>query len=302
VNRRGDGLGLTGFPYYGSDIGGYMSQGTVPTTEELWYRWVTLGALSPVMRTHHGRAVTSNWHWEKDDAATAHFARWAKLHIRLFPYLYAMARRAADAGDPMFRALAFDYPADDAAWTITDEYLLGDRILVAPVVAEGALARDVHLPPGEWFPLLGGARVAGGEQAVHVAAPVAEIPAFVPPGTLLVLLPEEVQTLAPAAPSAAVVGLADLRDDRELWLWPSGQGLARLDEAEGALSYTWQSAGLTGPIGAAVWNGAPVAASADGSYHLVGSGTLRLNDGEAELSVSGGAADRRLVVRVLGSD
>jgi hypothetical protein len=279
-----------------------MSQGTVPTTEELWYRWVTLGALSPVMRTHHDRAADTNWSWEKDAAATAHFARWAKLHIRLFPYLYAMARRAADVGDPMFRALAFDYEADEPAWSTTDEYLLGDRILVAPVVTEGAASRDVHLPPGEWFPLLGGARVHGGADAVAVAAPIAEIPAFVPAGALLVLLPEDVQTLAPAAASSSVVGLADAHDDRELWLWPSGQSVARLDEATGALSYSWQSAGLTGPISGVVWNGAPVAAEADGSYHLVGSGTLRVNDGEAELTVSGGAADRRLVVRVLGVD
>jgi alpha-glucosidase (family GH31 glycosyl hydrolase) len=298
----GLGLGLTGFPYYGHDIGGYMSQGTVPTSEELWYRWVTLGALSPVMRTHHGRSVNANWSWETDAAATAHFARWATLHIRLFPYLYAMARRAADAGDPMFRALAFDYPGDQQAWTTVDEFLLGDRILVAPVVRQGALARDVHLPPGEWFPLLGGARVHGGADPVHVDAPVAEIPAFVPAGALLVLLPEGVQTLAPAAASAPVSGLAEAGDDRELWLWPSGQTTARLDEAQGALGYAWQSAGLTGPLSGAVWNGAPVAAEPDGSYHLTGNGTLGVNDGEAELTVSGGAADRRLVVRVLGLD
>lgn len=54
------GLWLTGFPYVGSDIAGYMSQGTTPTDEELFYRWTTFGALSPVMRTHHGRSARSN--------------------------------------------------------------------------------------------------------------------------------------------------------------------------------------------------------------------------------------------------
>jgi alpha-glucosidase (family GH31 glycosyl hydrolase) len=259
----GLGLGLTGFPYYGSDIGGYMSQGTTPTTEELWYRWVTLGALSPVMRTHHGRAVSANWSWEKDDAATAHFARWATLHTRLFPYLYAMARRAADAGDPMFRALAFDYPDFEPAWTRTDEYLLGDRILVAPV---------------------------------------AEIPAFVPAGALLVLLPEGVQSFAPVAEASGITTLADAHDDRELWLWPGGEAVSTLEEAGGALAYRWDGAGLTLPATSAVWNGAPVAAEADGSYLVVGPGTLVLDGGEATLTVTGGAADRQLRVRVRGLD
>ena len=62
-------LGLAGFPYFGSDIAGYMSQGTTPTTEELFYRWTTFGALTPVMRTHHGRSARENYQWEHDAGA-----------------------------------------------------------------------------------------------------------------------------------------------------------------------------------------------------------------------------------------
>jgi sulfoquinovosidase len=86
----GLGLGLAGFPYFGHDVGGYMDQGTTPTSEELFYRWTTLGALSPVMRTHHGRAVMDNWQWERDPATTAHFRRWSRLHMQLVPYLMQM--------------------------------------------------------------------------------------------------------------------------------------------------------------------------------------------------------------------
>jgi alpha-glucosidase (family GH31 glycosyl hydrolase) len=250
------------------------------------------------MRTHHGRAVNDNWSWEKDDAATAHFARWARLHLRLFPYLYAMARDAAEKGDPMFRPLAYDHPDFAPGWTSVDEYGLGDRIVVAPVVTEGAVTRPVLLPAGDWFPLLGGARVrSDGVAALDVDVPRAEIPAFVPAGTLLALLPEDVQTLAPAT-ATGVVDLAAARDDRELWLWPGGT--SSLEEARGGLSYTWDAAGLTGPVTSATWNGAAVAAESDGSYLLTGSGTLVLDGGEATLVVAGGGKDRTLVGRVRG--
>jgi alpha-glucosidase (family GH31 glycosyl hydrolase) len=281
----GIGLGLTGFPYYAFDVGGYTSQAVPPSTEELWYRWVTMGALSPVMRTHHGRAELANWSWERDAAATAHFARWARWHIRLFPYLYAMAARAAELGDPMFRPLAYDHPDFEPGWTSVDTYALGDRIVVAPVVVEGATSRSVTLPAGDWYPLFGGASVSGTIEAI---ADESTIPAFVPAGTLLVLLPEDVDTLAPAADSADVVTLADVAHDRELLLWPGGSGTSTLVEATGDLAYAWTPATFTGPITTATWNGTPLTVPATGLLEVTGPGTLVL-DATATLVVTGPA-------------
>jgi alpha-glucosidase (family GH31 glycosyl hydrolase) len=241
------------------------------------------------MRTHHGRAADRNWSWEKDAAATAHFARWATLHIRLFPYLYAMAERGATRGDPMFRPLAYDFPDFAPGWTLTDEYLLGDRLLVAPVLTEGATSRPVQLPAGTWYPLLGGAGVEGD---VSVDVPVAEIPVFVPAGALLALLPEGVQTLA-AAESAS--DLADAKDDRELWLWPGGT--STLTEV-GGLSYVWEATALQAPITSATWNGVDVVVGE--VLSVSGAGTLVVNGGQATLVVTGGASDRSLSVRVRG--
>jgi len=89
----GIGLGMTGFPYYGSDIAGYASTGTDFTTKELFFRWTTLGALSPVMRTHHGKFAQANWQWEHDADTEAHFLRYTQLHAALWPYLWALANR-----------------------------------------------------------------------------------------------------------------------------------------------------------------------------------------------------------------
>lgn len=294
VIPMGIGLGVTGFPYYGHDIGGYMSQGTEPTTRELWFRWVTLGALTPVMRTHHGREALVNWDWESDAASTAHFRRWARLHMQLWPYLYEHARRASATGAPMFRPLALDHPDFEPGWTATDQFLLGDRIVVAPVVEEGATRREVALPPGDFYPLLGGAPASG---TIMAEAGIEDIPAFVPAGTVLVLLPPEVDTASEVGATSEAVTLASVGDDRELWLYPGGSSSFTEDER---LGYAWSAGSLAAPPTAATFDGAPVELANDGGWltaEVVGPGTLTFDDGSA-LAIDGGAADRRIRVRL----
>ena len=292
----GIGLGVTGFPYYGHDIAGYMSQLTDPTTQELWYRWVTLGALSPVMRTHHGKSSDENWNWESDPASTAHFARWGALHIRLFPYLYGLAEQATRTGLPMMRAIALEHPGWEPGWTLTDQYLLGDRILVAPVVTEGDTQRTLQLPEGTWYPLLGGDPVSipAGGGSVTVDAPVEECPAFVPAGTLLVLLPDGVDTLV-AADATGVVTLDDVGDDRELWIWPGGD--SAWTEASG-LTYVWTGTSLSGAgtVTDVTWNDTPMTVDASGMVTVSGNGTLTVNS-SATLELSGGDPARRVAIR-----
>ncbi|NMC70705.1 MAG: hypothetical protein GYA57_11645, partial [Myxococcales bacterium] len=276
---------------------GYQSGRTEPTSRELWYRWVTLGALSPVMRTHHGRSARQNWNWESDEASTEHFRRWAALHMRLFPYLYRLAEIAHDTGLPMMRPLALRWPDFEPGWTATDQFLLGDRIVVAPVVTQGATSRAVRLPPGTYYPLLGGAAVSPGpDGAVTVTAPLEEIPAFVPAGTLLVLLPDGIDT-AVAEPDTdeAVVTVADAGDDRELWLWPGGEGdSSDWTEAGGRLSYRLEGGPLESLPPTATWNGTPVPI-ADRAVTVTGPGTLAV--GPVTVTATGGDPSRTLVFR-----
>lgn len=289
----GLGLGVTGFPYYGSDVAGYTSLfDAKPSTKELWFRWSALGALTPVMRTHHGRSAGENWNWEKDDETIAHIRRWARLHIQLFPYLYGLAKEGADTGMPMMRTLALQYPAFEAGWTMRDEFMLGDRILVAPVLTEGAVSRQVRLPAGNFYPLLGGAVAYGdGISTIDVPAPMTEVPAFVPAGTLLVLLPDSVETLVAA--ETGVGTLAGAKDDRELWLYPGGKSAWT---EVGGLKYAWDAQKWLGSPQAATWNGKAVTLS-DGAVSVSGAGVLVV-DGAATLSVLGGAEDRKLLIRL----
>lgn len=282
----GLGMGLAGFPYFGHDVGGYMSQGTVSTSEELFYRWTTLGALSPVMRTHHGRNVTTNVQWEYSAGTVAHFSLWSRFHLQLATYLWGSIGSYERDGLPLFRCIALDYPDEDWAWTAVDEYLLGDRILVAPVLQEGATSRYVKLPAGEWSRLFDGAPVGTGE--IMMNADRTGMPAFVPAGSMLVLYGSYFDTLldAPGMPSA--VTKAELANSREVWLY-SGTA-ANPDHAKwndetgpvGTPHYTWSGrAAGTLPTNA-TFNGAAVTLTmVSGSVRATvnGNGTLVFGDG-----------------------
>jgi alpha-glucosidase (family GH31 glycosyl hydrolase) len=232
-------LGISGMPYIGSDIGGYTSPPMHDyTSKELFFRWTTVGALSPIMRTHHGTAPMLEWNWQKDAETTAHYARWAKLHQKLFPYLSAAADEAAATGMPMMRALLLQFPDDDSVWSIKDEYQLGPALLVAPVMTQGATGRDVYLPAGKWVPLFGGGIAQG---MIHVDAATTEIPVFVPVGTSIDLLGDEVESLTGTIPPPA-----------ERWIYVDGDpgtisfnGNAVAEDADSATADTTGGGTLT---------------------------------------------------------
>jgi alpha-glucosidase (family GH31 glycosyl hydrolase) len=219
VIPMGIGLGLAGVSTYGHDIAGYQSGTNPVATKELFFRWTSLGALTPVMRTHHGTAPRTNWSFDKDTESLAHFRRWAKTHVQLFPFFDGLAREAEATGLPIIRGLFLESPDDATAWVTSDEYLLGRSILVAPIVEEGATRRAVHVPPGDWVPLTPGAAIAGPADVMASAAPT-ELPLWFRLGAVIPRLPDRVDTLVPADPPT--VDLEDVKRERSLWWAPGG--------------------------------------------------------------------------------
>jgi sulfoquinovosidase len=167
-------LGLAGMPFVTHDIAGFFGG---PSTKELFQRWVELGAFTPFMRTHDGNKRDENWSWKKDAETTAHFRRFARVHKALAPDLIKLAAEAAQTGAPLVRHLMLAYPDDAASRRVHDQFLLGDALLVAPVVVEGQTRRAVYLPPGAWFHVWTGQRYEGG-QSVDIDAPIGSPPVF----------------------------------------------------------------------------------------------------------------------------
>lgn len=170
-------FGLSGVPYVTHDIAGFSGG---PRTKELFLRWTELGAFTPIMRTHQGNKKLENWAWNSDVETTAHFKRFVLIHQALRPEFERLAAESEATSLPSIRALAMQFPEDPESRGISDQFMLGERILVAPVVTEGATSREVYLPPGSWKHALTGEAFEGG-QRVTVQAPIGTPPVFVTP-------------------------------------------------------------------------------------------------------------------------
>src|SRR5690606_2277891 len=147
----------SGIVYWGWDLAGFS--GDVPTSE-LYLRAPAAATFVPIMQYHsefnHHRSPSRDrtpWNIAQRTAAARVrpvFRRFAEVRERLVPYLAAEARRAVAAREPLMRPLFLDHPADPRVWEHPMQWMLGDALLVAPVVEEGASAGVAYLPPGEW--------------------------------------------------------------------------------------------------------------------------------------------------------
>ncbi|MCA9547230.1 MAG: hypothetical protein KC613_22665, partial [Myxococcales bacterium] len=181
------GVGLSGQPFTGTDIGGY-SGGASP---ELFARWMALGVISPFMRGHFTSGVAGQEPWMFGPEVLAISRAFLQLRVRLLPYLEGLFDAAHVTGAPVLRPVAWHFPehppADDLA-------LLGPWLLAAPVLAEGATDRPLDLPPGRWLDWWSG-RVIQGPARITPSVRLAALPLFLREGAIV--------PTGPAARSAA---------------------------------------------------------------------------------------------------
>ncbi len=179
--------GLVGNAYSHSDCGGYTSLHGNVRSAELMMRWCELAAFAPVMRTHEGNRPDDNLQIDSTPELLACFARWSRVHAALAPYVRHLCDEAVASGLPVQRPLFLHYPQDPALWSVQDAFLYGADLLVAPVIEEGAFARDVTLP-GEapWRHIWSGKDYAPGQHSI--AAPINEPPVFYRPDSAFAAL------------------------------------------------------------------------------------------------------------------
>nr|WP_234432429.1 glycoside hydrolase family 31 protein [Streptomyces sp. NRRL S-378] len=174
------GLGLCGVPYSGPDVGGF---GGSPSPE-LYVRWLQLGAYLPLFRTHSaiwaGRREPWEFGPEVEEQARAVMAE----RERLRPYFVTLAHMARRTGAPYVRPVWWGAPEDRRLRDCEDAFLLGDALLVAPVLERGADRRAVRLPRGRWYDTATGAAYEGPGQ-ILLDAPQGRIPVLARAGALL---------------------------------------------------------------------------------------------------------------------
>ena len=169
-------LSVCGFGLSHSDIGGYTSFFNLKRSEELYMRWCEMNAFTPVMRGHEGLNPDLNAQFDASERVLAHGAKMTRIHKNLKPYLKEAVKYNSKTGVGVIRPLFFYYE-EEQAYNECYEYLLGRDILVAPVITQGAVEREVYLPEDEWIHLWSKKEYSGGN--ITVDAPIGEIPVFV---------------------------------------------------------------------------------------------------------------------------
>ena len=198
--------GLSGMPYWGTDIGGFVP--TPEFTAELYLRWFQFGAFCPLFRSH-GRAwkLRLPWQWNTGDPGPPEIRsysgaaipdsdqlhdpqveaicrKYLELRYRMMPYLYSTVRECTISGLPIMRALWLHFADDPEAVARGDEYLWGKNLLVAPVTEKGARERQLYLPRGDWYDFWTGARLEGG-RGISRPVDLETIPLYVRAGAIL---------------------------------------------------------------------------------------------------------------------
>ncbi|MEE4377200.1 MAG: glycoside hydrolase family 31 protein [Candidatus Competibacteraceae bacterium] len=184
-------LGLSGVAHSGPDVGGFLGH----TTPELLIRWYQACFLFPFFRNHSARNTKPQEPWQFGEPCTTTIRETIKTRYRLLPYLYSCAFQHYLTGDPLLRPLLYEY--DDPAYeNLDDQYLLGDALLVAPILTADSdgpsvfdqgvrkTCRHVALPPGWWFDLNRGEWLSGG-RILSYAAALDEVPLFVRDGAII---------------------------------------------------------------------------------------------------------------------
>lgn len=172
--------GLSGMIFTGPDIGGH--HGT--PEPELYARWIQAAALFPFCRTHtvKGTADQEPWSFGKEVEEVARKA--LNLRYELLPYLYSSYAQASTQGLPLLRPTFLHDPSDEKLYTQDDVFMVGDALLVAPMLEKGATKREVYLPRGVWYDFWTN-RLIDGKRTIEVEVPLDHIPLYARAGSVI---------------------------------------------------------------------------------------------------------------------
>jgi alpha-D-xyloside xylohydrolase len=190
----GLGASISGLPYWTMDTGGYTMQRRFshePMTDadtdewrELNARWFELSTFTPILRVHG--ELRPREMWTLGDGSPAYNAehKFDRLRYALLPYIYSLAGWTTQHSYTMLRPLVMDFPRDHAARELTDEYMFGPALLVAPITQYQQRERSVFLPAAaQWYDYWTGKPAASG--IVTAPAPYDQIPIFVRAGSII---------------------------------------------------------------------------------------------------------------------
>lgn len=178
-------LGLSGEPFVGSDVGGFIGRGN----GELLTRSYQVSFLAPFCRNHKVIDGYDQEPWRFGKYYEDIIRKYLKLRYRMLPFLYTVLEESHRNGVPLFRPLLLNYQDDPNTYDLDDEFMVGDDLLVAPVLKPNLTERLVYLPKGDWYDYWTKKKYSGGTM-IKVDAPLETVPMFVRAGAIIPFGPE----------------------------------------------------------------------------------------------------------------
>ncbi len=175
-------MSLSGLPYIHSDAGGF-AQGT--RDEELYTRWLQFACFTPILRPHGQSEILPSEPVYFSEQTQNIVRKYMNLRYSLLPYIYSVSAQATLKGYPMMRPLFFEFPDDEEYYTVSDEYLFGSELLVAPVLNPGEKTRTLFLPKSvQWYDFFTNRKYPGGNQ-YEIPVTINNMPLFVKAGSFI---------------------------------------------------------------------------------------------------------------------
>jgi alpha-glucosidase len=173
-------MSVSGVPFCGTDIGGFSGE----PDGELFSRWIQLGTFSPFMRAHSAGDTAEREPWSFGEFFEDINRKFIELRYQLLPYLYSVFWEHHRYGFPILRPLIMLEQEKVSNHFRQDEFCYGDKLLICPVLEQGAISRVVYLPKGDWYNYWTH-EILKGEKEYTVEAKIDSMPIFVRAGSVI---------------------------------------------------------------------------------------------------------------------
>lgn len=155
-------MNMSGYVVNGVDIGGFGNE----CSKELLIRWVEANIFNPFLRNHSALNTRRQEPQAFDEETVEIYRKFLNLRYEFLPYMYDLLRQAHEKGTPLYRPLFYDFPADERVKEINDQVMIGDSVMLAPIVQQGKKSRIVYLPEGKWVNYFTGEVMEGGKEYI----------------------------------------------------------------------------------------------------------------------------------------
>ncbi|KGP91856.1 alpha-glucosidase [Pontibacillus chungwhensis BH030062] len=179
-------VGLSGIPFVGNDIGGFAKR----PSGELFARWIQMGMFNPFSRIHadngstvafdtEAKDIPGQEPWQYGQQVEDISKKYIEKRYELMPYLYNTFIKASEDGTPVQQPLVYQFQEDENTHDISQQFMFGESLMVAPIVKKGSTSKEVYLPKGEtWIDYWTGEQFEGG-QTITKQADLSTIPLYV---------------------------------------------------------------------------------------------------------------------------